>query len=488
MSKSPVIFAASLALAVCTSLSAQQVNVDLPQMGEPADASISPAQEREIGARIVGQLYGYDLILEDPEVSEYLTMLGWKLAANSGAGGEPPKFTFFMVNDPRINAFALPGGYVAINAGLLTASRNESELAGVLGHEQAHVTQRHIARSQEDTEVATIATWAAVLAAIIAGSANPEIIIAALSMGQAANYQRQVNYTRAHELEADRIGIRTMANAGFDPEGMASFFSRLEQQSRLYGNGPPDILRTHPVNTTRVSEARARATGIGPRNHRDSLDYILMQARVRALTLEPRDAVTHFSGEIAAGRNSLANQYGLALALREQGRFAEAEQALAPALAASPKQVNLNLLRARLLLAEGSIEPALASYARTVALYPRYAPAQQDYASGLIAHGKSAEARQLLLSHEQALGTRMQNFKLLAEAAHEMGNTAEEAFQTANFRYVRGDYLGALDQLDAGLRLADISSQDRARLRARRTEVWDETPRDLRQSQQRRPA
>ena len=276
---------ATAAFAVCTLASAQQTTVDLPQMGEPADTAMSPAQEMELGSRVVGEFYANDLIVEDSEVSEYLSLIGWKLASNAGAGGRPPHFSFFVVQDPRINAFALPGGFVGVNAGLITATQNESELAGVLGHEQAHVTQRHIARSQQEGEAANIATWAAVLAAIIAGSANPNLIIAALSLGQAAVYQRGVNYTRAHELEADRLGIRTMAAAGFDPEGMASFFSRLEQQSRLYGNLVPDILQTHPVNTTRVSEARARAAGYGPRDHKDSLDYTLMKARVRVITL-----------------------------------------------------------------------------------------------------------------------------------------------------------------------------------------------------------
>ena len=111
----------------------------------------------------------------------------------------------------------------------------------------------------EGTRVADIATWAAVLAAIIAGSAAPDVVLGALSLGQAATLQRQINYTRNHELEADRIGIGTMMSAGFDPAGMVSFFQRLEQQSRLYGSGMPEILRTHPVNTTRIAEARARA-------------------------------------------------------------------------------------------------------------------------------------------------------------------------------------------------------------------------------------
>ena len=469
----------SAAFFVCAIASAQQSAVDLPQMGEPADAAMSPAQEVELGARVVAEFYANDLIIEDPETADYVNTIGWKLASNSASGGKPPHFVFFVVADPRINAFALPGGFVGINAGLITSTRNESELAGVLGHEQAHVTQRHIARAQQESEPGNIATWAAILAAIIAGSANPDLIIAALALGQASMYQRGVNYTRAHELEADRIGIRTMASAGYDPDGMATFFSRLEQQSRLYGNRVPEILQTHPVNTTRVSEAKARASAYAQHEHRDTIDYQLMQARVRVLTSEARDAVDYFSGEITNGHATVANRYGLALAMTQQGRYPEATAALEPALATYPRQANLNMLQAKLLVGQGHMDQALALYNRMAGVYPRYAPVLLDYALALIDSGHPADARQLLLSHDTSF-TSMETNRVLAQAAHELGNTAEEAFQTANYRYERGDLIGAREQLDAALRLTTLTSQDRARLRARRDEIWDATPPEMR--------
>lgn len=473
---------AAAVFVACAAASAQQATVDLPQMGEPADAAMSPAQEQEIGARVVAQFYQYELVLEDPEVNEYVQNVGWKLAANAAAGDKPPKFTFFVVRDPRINAFALPGGFIGINAGLLIASRNESEFAGVMGHEQAHVTQRHIARSQQEGEVANIATWIAVLAAIIAGSANPDLIIAALSLGQAAAYQRAVNYTRAHELEADRLGIRTMHSAGYDPEGMATFFSRLEQQSRLYGNQIPDILKTHPVNTVRVSEARARASAyLQKRDVKDSLEYQLMQARARSLAVNAREAVDFFGGELGAGRMTVGNRYGLAFSLNQQGRYQESIDALAPAMSMYPRQVNINLLHAQNLVGIGRTAEALKSYEQIVRSYPRYAPAVLEYASALIGAGRAGDARQLLLSRDTG-SQKMEAHRLLGQAARELNNTAEEAFQTANYRFERGDLIGAREQLDAALRLTTLSSQDRARLRARRDEIWDLTPVELRRT------
>ena len=453
--------------------------IDLPQMGEPADLAMSPAQEQMLGKQVVGELFANNYVLEDAELTEYISSIGWKLAAASQT--KPPQLSFMVIADDRINAFALPGGYIGVNAGLLLAATNESEVAGVLGHELAHVTQRHIARAQEGEQAATIATWAAVLAAIIAGSANPDIVIGALSLGQAVTYQRQVSYTRSNEQEADRFGIQTMAAAGFDAEGMASFFTRLQQQARLYGSGMPEILRTHPLNTSRIAEARARIAAIPRITRKDPVDFSLMQARARAMAADSlSEAVEYFSGQVSSGRDAAANRYGLAYALSERGEYDNAISALKPALTQFPRQVNLNLLLGHLQLSLNRHEEGLATLQRTLALYPRYAPAIFTYADALMTAGKPDEARQVLISHEQALGMRLQTYNLLALAARDMNNSGEAAFQMANYLFLRGDAGGALAQLDAGLRTASLSKQDRARLMAKRQEIRDSMPRDWR--------
>lgn len=453
-------------------------DLDLPQIGDPADTALSPAQEARLGSRVVSELYSHEYVLEDAQITEYLSSLGWRLAAASGT--KPAHLEFFMVKDSRINAFALPGGFMGFNAGLLTASQTESELAGVMAHELAHVTQRHIARSASgNSGLATVATWAAVLAAIIAGSADPDLVIAALSLGQASAYQRQVNYTRAHEIEADRIGISTLAEAGFNAEGMASFFQKLEQQSRLYGGGVPEILRTHPVNTTRISEARTRAAALPKTLNADSIEYGLMRARTQVFAADqPSDAVDAFSALIAAGQDTAANRYGLAFALQQLGQNDRALAAMKPTVEKYPRQPNVNLLLASIQLSAGDVKRGLATYEKTLAAYPRFAPAILEYAEALIQVGEPNEARSVLLSHEQALGTRLDTYRLLSQAAREADNDAEASYQMANFLFLRGDAGGALSQLDAGLRLASLSEQDRARLSARRAEVREALPKN----------
>jgi beta-barrel assembly-enhancing protease len=312
-------------------------------------------------------------------------------------------------------------------------------------------------------------------------------VLAALSLGQAATYQQQVNFTRAHELEADRLGIRTLADAGYDPEGMAAFFQRLEQQSRLYGAGLPEILRTHPVTTTRIAEARARAAEYGPRDVRDSVEFGLMQSRARVLTASrPSEPLELFTRRLAAGEDSPSLRYGAALALLELGQYDRALQLLEPALASLPRQPNLRLLQARIHLAARDVDAALATLQKTLEHHPRYAPGILAYADALITVGRPAEARQFLLEKEHAVAQHPEAYRLLSLAAREMNNNGERAYQMALFLYRRGNAGGALEQLDAGLRLAELSEQERARMSAFRAEVRDKLPRNYRPPEERR--
>ena len=477
MFKPTLLLAGAFALVALPALS--QKDIDLPALGSPADLSLSPAQEAKLGADVVSEMYQYDYIVDDLEITEYLSTIGWKLAAADAVNPNPPHFNFYLIADNRINAFALPGGYIGFNAGTIVAADNESELAGVLAHEESHVTQRHIARAQGDTQAADIATWIGVLAAIIAGSGNPNVILGALSLGQGINYQRQVSYTRGNEMEADRFGIRKMAAAGYDPMGMASFFGKLAAQTRLYGNRLPEILLTHPADTTRIAEATERAAQYGPRVVKDSIDFSLMRARTRVLeTDSPNEAQGYFAGELAAGRDTPENRYGYAVALANLDQNDQALAALQPVIDQYPKQPNVALLQAQILAQSGKSADAMAVYARNLANFPRYAPGILKYAEALINAGKPDDARQLLITHDQALGNRIDAARLLSVAARARGNTAEAQYQYANYLFGRGDLRGAIEQLNAGLRVASITDDDRARLLARRKQLIDTIPKD----------
>lgn len=472
-------FAAVLFAALFTAQSltaVAQTPIELPSIGEPADRTLSPVDESKLGASVVRQLRQRGYMVDDPELAEYLEALGRRLASYTGAN--PAGFEFFFINDTRINAFALPGGYIGLNAGLLLTTRNESELAGVLSHEIAHVTQRHIARQIEATQTLNLATMAALLVALIASGGSGDLAQAALTLGISGIQQRQINFTRSHELEADRVGIRTLASAGFDPNGMASFFQRMEEQTRLYGDAVPEILRTHPVNVTRITEARSRAAGYPPAKPADEREYQLMQARLRVISSpQVTNALEHFQGRTRDNTGTEADRYGLGLALLRAEQPEAAHEVFTALVRQQPERLHFRLELARAQLAGKSPKDALPTLEQTLARFPRSLPVAATYAEALLRFNRPADARRAILAVDGALdGSLPDMYRLLAVAAQDLGWKAEALFRMAEYHYLQGDYAAAMDQLEAALRLPDINPNDKARAEAQLETYRREAP------------
>src|SRR3982751_2700268 len=288
------VLATLLSLLVSLPTLAQSAGNDLPDIGSPASSSLSLEDEHHIGLQVVRQLRDEGQIIEDPEATEYLQALGSRIVAQA-TGDSAQTFSFFFVQDNTINAFALPGGFIGVNYGLVLATRNESQLAGVLAHEIAHVTQRHIARRVRAQGRQSIATMAGILAAILIGAAtgSSDATMAGVTMAQGAAMQQQINFTRANETEADRVGMGFLAAAGFDPYGMPDFFETIGRRSGLEGssqnrNALPEILQSHPVTSNRIAESRGRAAqykDVHPTA--ESVSYALTRERLRVLVTPP---------------------------------------------------------------------------------------------------------------------------------------------------------------------------------------------------------
>ncbi|MEN5059747.1 M48 family metalloprotease [Luteimonas sp. TWI1416] len=251
---------------VVASLGVPAQDTRLPDIGSSAGTVLSPAKQSEYGQMLLAQLRHYNYVLEDPLVENWLRTTGTRLAASSDRPQQP--FTFFMMRDRSINAFATLGGYIGMNAGLVLAAESEDEVAAVLAHEVAHVTQSHVLRGVERAQRDQIPMLLAMLGAIAvasqsSSSSSDDAAMAVLAGAQGLALQRQIDYTRSNESEADRLGIRTLARSGYDPDAMASMFERMQAVSRTNQGGErerlPDYLKTHPVTTTRISEARDRA-------------------------------------------------------------------------------------------------------------------------------------------------------------------------------------------------------------------------------------
>jgi beta-barrel assembly-enhancing protease len=263
---------------------AAQLPPQLPDLGDPAQAELTPVQEKRMAEEVMRIVRFHEpSYLNDPEVEEYLSALGQKLLA--GGVSKDREYQFFILKDPSINAFAMPGGVIGVHTGLVVTSQAESELASVLAHEIGHVEQNHMARMV--SRQGSTMTWllAAMLLAVLAGRNSPDVASAAVATGQAAALQSQLNYSRDYEREADRVGLQILQGSGLDPQGMPNFFERMYQHTRGSDNNAPAYLRTHPLTLDRVSDISGRVRQIGARPQPESLEYALVRAKLEALQL-----------------------------------------------------------------------------------------------------------------------------------------------------------------------------------------------------------
>jgi predicted Zn-dependent protease len=264
-----------------------QTAAPLPDLGGAGDNSISPQTERRLGESIMRDIrFREPSYIDDPELSEYLGNLGARLTRVSGARQD---FEFFVLRDPTINAFALPGGFVGVHTGLINSADTESELASVLSHEIAHVTQRHIARMFGQQQQMQMPLMVALAAAILLGRSRPDLGSGAAAALQAGAVQTQLSYSRDYEREADRVGIQGLEAAGFDTRAMAVFFEKLQRSSRVSDDGTvPGYMRSHPVTSERIADAQNKAANYPYRQHVDSPEFYLVRAKLRAEAGEAR--------------------------------------------------------------------------------------------------------------------------------------------------------------------------------------------------------
>ena len=263
----------------CLPAAAQQNRIDLPDMGASADSVLSRAEEEEYAKALIRQMRAYDVLVDDPLIANFFEDMGFRLASHSD---RPDKsFTFVVMNQDVVNAFAAPGGVIALYSGLILAADDENEVAGVVAHEIAHVTQQHLYRALEQQKAMTIPMILGMLAIAVAGGGDGQAIAGAVMTGQAAAAQAAINYTRQNEYEADRIGISTLSRAGYDPAGMGEFFEKMARITRAMGEGPSEFLRTHPVSVSRIAEAENRAASMPTPETGEGREFYLAQARLR---------------------------------------------------------------------------------------------------------------------------------------------------------------------------------------------------------------
>ena len=458
--------AATLVLALVPGARAQQ---NLPDMGEPADNTLSVLEEQRLGAAFMRQIRAGLPLVRDVQLEEYIQTLGTRLALASGKA-DGREFTFFIVDDETINAFAIPGGYVGINAGLIEAMEIEEQLAGVVAHEVAHVTQRHHARAFATGNRQSLSAAAAVLAAILIGQASPEAGQAALAAGLAATTQSAINFTRTNEIEADRIGIEILGNADYDARAMAQSFSILRRRNTLNTSGSGlEYLRTHPLDNDRIAEAADRAQTQPARPPVPQTDFTLFKARLAVLTSDDTARLERaYRAALARdGDGKSGALYALALIELRANRLDEALVHLERLDALAPAHPMVELLRAETLEARGEERDSRERLEALGDLYPeRYSIVEKRVEQ--LARGRrfdeALDVAQDYLRRSDAPDPLA--WRQLAGIRQQLGDTAGSHESLARYFEGLDELQRAEGQLELALRQVPPASQDELRLQA----------------------
>lgn len=425
---------------------------DLPDLGEAASADLSPAMEARIADEIVREIRRSALLIDDAELSDYLNRLGQRLVA--AAPESPQQFRFFLIKDDSINASAFVGGVVIVHSGLILAAQSESEVASVLAHEIAHVTQRHIARMLAKQGQASIPVLAALAVAILAARSSPDIASAAIATSQAAAIQSQLNFSRDAEREADRVGLQILDKAGFDPRGMPAFFERLQRASQVYESGAPVYLRTHPLTFERIADVENRVEQLPYRQVPDSAEFLLVREKLRALRGDPRELLADYDRRLAERKfaDEQAARFGRALALQRLGDYGAAQAEVAILRERFPDHGMVQTLAGRLLLAEGRREEALAHFRNAIRRFPEHRALVYEYVQALFDAGEVQASLRLAQEESRAFPRDARLYRLKAQASAALGKPLAAHQAQGEALFLDGDLRGAVQQFELASR------------------------------------
>ncbi len=450
-----VLRSCALAAAISVPLAGASELPELPDLGDVSRGVLSVAQERQIGIEVMREVRNDRSFLDDAELNAYLANLGYRLASNSPDARIA--FEFFVMDDRLINAFALPGGFIGVHTGLMATAQTESELAAVIAHEIAHVTQGHIARLVANQQQAQVGSIVAMALALLAARSNPQLAQGAIIGAQAAVVQSQLNFTRDMERDADRVGLSILERSGFDVRGMSSFFERLQRATRSFETSAPAYLRTHPVTTERIADALNRIDTLPYRQVRDDPEFQFVRTRLLAMQGTPREAVQTFDNGLRQGAyiNEAAQRFGLVHALMRTRDYARAQKELRALRPIAPRLPMIDALEGDLLVVAGNLKGAAAFYQAALIEHPRYRALVYDYADLLIRTGQPREALRIASDALQYYPSDHRLFFIQARAHAELGQVLSQGRVQAEANVLLGNRALAIEQLQNALRAGD---------------------------------
>ncbi|OGT70574.1 MAG: hypothetical protein A3H44_15565 [Gammaproteobacteria bacterium RIFCSPLOWO2_02_FULL_57_10] len=450
--------------------------VQLPTLGDRISGLISLDDEYELGREFLRSVRRSSQTIQDPLLNDYLVNMTHNLALHSEL--EDYRLAFIIIDSPELNAFAAPGGIIGVNGGLFLNAHTEGEFASVMAHELAHVSQRHFARSVEDAQRRRIPELATLLASIvIMGTSSADQGQAAIMAAQGRSIENQLRFSRNNEAEADRLGIRTLYDAGYDPHEMPAMFERLMGLNR-FGTRPPEFLLSHPVTESRVADTRGRASRYPARPQNSSLEYQLMRARVQ-IHYEPnaQTSITQFQTALETATDDVGRQaasYGLALAHMKNQDFGKAHEYLDTLLAKEPNRIAYVVTKGEIHTRGNEAGMAQEYLRRHLTINPDNHPLTMAYADALIAGREHAEAARVLERHTVLRPEDHDLWYVLAETQGLVGDVSKVHQARAEYFVLVGDFRSASEQLSYALRIESAKQNNGpllARLRQRSQDV-----------------
>lgn len=428
---------------------------ELPDLGDISARVLSPLQEQAIANEIMRDVMRSNQVVSDPEVNDYIQRLGYRLAANGP--DKRQQFNFFVVQDNTINAFAMPGGVIGIHTGLILAANTESELAGVIGHEIGHVVQRHLARMLAQQKQDTLINIASLGLALLAARSNPQLGSGAITAASAGAIQKQLDYTREHEREADRVGLQILDSAGFDTRGMPDFFNTMLKSSRFVDGSAPSFLRTHPLTTERITDVRNRVESMPYRQVPDSQEFQYVRAKLRAAHGSAAQAVAYFQENLRERRfsNEAAEQYGLGLAYLRNNNLEGAAKQVEWLKKNAARHPYIETFAASVLVAKRDAEAAGKQFAQALHQFPNHRALIYGYAEHFLAMRQPDKALRLIEEKQPAYPDDPYFYELKSQAYTMQGKNLlrHQAQGEAYFR--RYNLQRALEQMDLAVKAND---------------------------------
>ncbi len=334
----------------------------------PSFSLMSPEDEAKLGQKVLEMLQKKDSLVEDPEVINYVAQVGRRIIAHIGPHYFP--FRFYVIKDPSLNAFALPGGYIFVNTGLLEEIDREDELAGVLAHELAHVQARHLAKRMQKLNRLSLATAAVTIVGLLLGGGQAGQAIAITSSALATT--KALAYSRADEEEADRLGFEYLTAAGYDPKGFIEVFNKILRHRWLLSENTPSYLLTHPGTAERITYLESMIEYYKPKvtYKPDPFKLRRIQVRVKVLTHDAGDLVLRYQEELRKTPDDPMLHYGLALSMAKLRRYDEAVTEMLKVIRLLPKEDDFKLDLAEIYFEAAQYDKALDILSPYIKRYP----------------------------------------------------------------------------------------------------------------------